>query len=214
MGVPRQEANRLLRRPRAGCAGVVYFGISHGEVARHERKVSCQVRRPCPPWCCFCLAGIHRLMALLARLARFPRACFPSASNTQNVAEREGEHAACLRQIDSWQLDKIPTVVGTAMPELSMPTPACILSIRARTVILRSACLIGYMESIAIGKNLAATNGYEIEACAVQHDTTFAGQSDTQTSNATIILSRTTRLLLHVQLGLKPKACRSQRANL
>eukprot|EP00439_Symbiodinium_sp_Y106_P087239 s121_g42.t2 len=45
--------------------------------------------------------------------------------------------------IGSWQLDKIPTVVGTAM----------------------SACLIGYMESIAIGKNLAATNGYEIEAC-------------------------------------------------
>lgn len=44
--------------------------------------------------------------------------------------------------IGSWQLDKIPTVVGTAM----------------------SACLIGYMESIAIGKNLAATNGYEIEA--------------------------------------------------
>ncbi|CAE7568400.1 SULTR4 [Symbiodinium natans] len=44
--------------------------------------------------------------------------------------------------IDSWQLDKIPAVVGTAM----------------------SACLIGYMESIAIGKNLANANGYEIEA--------------------------------------------------
>ena len=26
------------------------------------------------------------------------------------------------------------------------------------------ACLIGYMESIAIGKNLAATNGYDIDA--------------------------------------------------
>merc|ERR1719480_206503 len=26
-----------------------------------------------------------------------------------------------------------------------------------------TACLIGYMESIAIGKNLAAKNGYEIE---------------------------------------------------
>ena len=26
------------------------------------------------------------------------------------------------------------------------------------------ATLIGYMESIAIGKNLAATNGYEIDA--------------------------------------------------
>ena len=35
----------------------------------------------------------------------------------------------------------------------------------ASPVPLRSACLIGYMESIAIGKNLAATNGYEIEAC-------------------------------------------------
>lgn len=44
--------------------------------------------------------------------------------------------------IDSWQLAKIPTVIGTAM----------------------SATLIGYMESIAIGKNLAATNGYEIDA--------------------------------------------------
>ncbi|CAK9075072.1 unnamed protein product [Durusdinium trenchii] len=44
--------------------------------------------------------------------------------------------------LDAWQLDKIPTVLGTAM----------------------SACLIGYMESIAIGKNLAATNGYDIDA--------------------------------------------------
>lgn len=44
--------------------------------------------------------------------------------------------------IDSWQFDKIHTVIATAVP----------------------ACLIGYMESIAIGKNLAAKHGYEIDA--------------------------------------------------
>lgn len=44
--------------------------------------------------------------------------------------------------LDAWNLGKIPTVIGTAM----------------------SATLIGYMESIAIGKNLAATNGYDIDA--------------------------------------------------
>lgn len=44
--------------------------------------------------------------------------------------------------IASWQIDKIPLVISTAI----------------------SSCLIGYMESIAIGKNLAAKHGYEIEA--------------------------------------------------
>eukprot|EP00930_Biecheleria_cincta_P071396 TRINITY_DN5890_c0_g1_i1.p1 TRINITY_DN5890_c0_g1~~TRINITY_DN5890_c0_g1_i1.p1 ORF type:complete len:879 (-),score=155.57 TRINITY_DN5890_c0_g1_i1:118-2754(-) len=44
--------------------------------------------------------------------------------------------------ISSWQLDKIPTVIATAVP----------------------ACLIGYMESIAIGKNLASKHGYDIDA--------------------------------------------------
>ncbi|CAJ1393858.1 unnamed protein product [Effrenium voratum] len=44
--------------------------------------------------------------------------------------------------IDSWDFQKVPIVLGTAV----------------------SSCLIGYMESIAIGKNLAATNGYDIEA--------------------------------------------------
>jgi sulfate transporter 4 len=42
----------------------------------------------------------------------------------------------------AWQLGRIPDVISTALP----------------------ACLIGYMESIAIGKSLAAKNGYEIEA--------------------------------------------------
>lgn len=31
-------------------------------------------------------------------------------------------------------------------------------------LVMMKACLIGYMESIAIGKNLAATNGYDIDA--------------------------------------------------
>jgi len=44
--------------------------------------------------------------------------------------------------VSSWQMDKLPSVLATAV----------------------SACLIGYMESIAIGKNLAAKHGYEIEA--------------------------------------------------
>lgn len=44
--------------------------------------------------------------------------------------------------VSAWQIDKIPLVIGTAI----------------------SSCLIGYMESIAIGKNLAAKHGYEIEA--------------------------------------------------
>eukprot|EP00403_Amphidinium_massartii_P035925 CAMPEP_0178434114 /NCGR_PEP_ID=MMETSP0689_2-20121128/33257_1 /TAXON_ID=160604 /ORGANISM="Amphidinium massartii, Strain CS-259" /LENGTH=1417 /DNA_ID=CAMNT_0020056169 /DNA_START=102 /DNA_END=4355 /DNA_ORIENTATION=- len=43
--------------------------------------------------------------------------------------------------IQDWDLGKFSIVLPTAM----------------------SACLIGYMESIAIGKNLAAKNGYEIE---------------------------------------------------
>jgi sulfate transporter 4 len=44
--------------------------------------------------------------------------------------------------VASWQLSRVPDVISTALP----------------------ACLIGYMESIAIGKSLAAKNGYEIEA--------------------------------------------------
>jgi len=42
----------------------------------------------------------------------------------------------------SWKFSNVPKVLPTAM----------------------SACLIGYMESIAIGKNLAAKHGYEIDA--------------------------------------------------
>jgi len=42
----------------------------------------------------------------------------------------------------SWKLSNVPRVLPTAM----------------------SSCLIGYMESIAIGKNLAAKHGYEIDA--------------------------------------------------
>jgi len=44
--------------------------------------------------------------------------------------------------VTDWDFEAIPRVLPTAV----------------------SACLIGYMESIAIGKNLAAKNGYEIEA--------------------------------------------------
>jgi len=44
--------------------------------------------------------------------------------------------------VSAWRLDKLPDVIATAL----------------------SSCLIGYMESIAIGKNLAAKHGYEIEA--------------------------------------------------
>jgi len=44
--------------------------------------------------------------------------------------------------VGSWKLSQIPRVLPTAL----------------------SSCLIGYMESIAIGKNLASKHGYEIEA--------------------------------------------------
>eukprot|EP00971_Amphidinium_carterae_P316038 6281868-Amphidinium_carterae.1 len=63
---------------------------------------------------------------------------------------QEDLHVKTIGEIPS---GLIPLSVGWPLGDVGLVLPTAM-----------SACLIGYMESIAIGKNLAAKNGYTIEA--------------------------------------------------
>lgn len=66
---------------------------------------------------------------------------------------------------DRDQLRVMCCVIGRCShdPHLRIPSGNAI-TVRQVLPTAMSACLIGYMESIAIGKSLAAKHGYEIEA--------------------------------------------------
>ena len=138
------------------------------EVAGYERKVPRQVRSAR----CNSLLRLSSIFCWRScQVGEIPSGLFPISAEHPELINLHSE-SACVLQ----------STVAMCSPDRQLATrqdPHRRRNCNARAfeqtetdssqvgspVRLRSACLIGYMESIAIGKNLAATNGYEIEAC-------------------------------------------------